>query len=69
MDGILTVVRACPKTQLDYSNYISTFKHDEIILPARWIRDLIGNTLSYKPSFDLEEIIVIPLENFLLQYG
>jgi hypothetical protein len=21
MDGILTVVRACPETQLDYSNY------------------------------------------------
>jgi hypothetical protein len=26
MGGILTVVRACPKTQLDYSNYDKTRK-------------------------------------------
>jgi hypothetical protein len=23
MDGILTLVRACPETQLDYSNYLA----------------------------------------------
>jgi hypothetical protein len=35
MDGILTVVRACPETTLDYSNYILVYCGRDILEGAR----------------------------------